>query len=69
MPERISQLLQRSDIGTAEKEEMAKICGSNEPLHEKTTLMYWQARQTNGVSGALKELLSLTEDEYLGSQL
>ena len=69
MPERISQLLQRSDIGTTEKGKLATICGSNEPLHEKTTLIYWQARQTNGASAALKELLSLTEDEYLGSQL
>ena len=69
VPARISRLLQLSYIGTLEKEKLAKICQSDEPLHEKTTLMYWQARQTNAVSDALKELLSLTECEYLGSQL
>ena len=69
VPARISRLLQLSYLGTLEKEKLAKICNSNEPLHEKTTLMYWQARQTNGVSDALKELLSLTECEYLGNQL
>ena len=67
--ERISRLLQLSYIGTLEKETFLKICNSDEPLHEKTTLMYWQARQTNAVADALKELLSLTECEYLGSQL
>ena len=69
VPTRISRLLQRSYIGTLEKEKFAKICASDEPLHEKTTMMYWQARQTNAVADAVKELLSLTECEYLGSQL
>jgi len=69
VPERINRLLQRSYIGTGEKETLARICASQEPLHKKTTLMYWQARQTVAVSDALKELLSLTECEYLGSQL
>ena len=68
VPARISHLLQRSYIGTKEKETFAQICASDEPLHEKTTLMYWQARQTNGVADGLKELLSLTECEYLGQQ-
>ena len=69
VPARINRLLQLSYIGTKEKEIFAQICASDEPLHEKTTLMYWEARQTNAVADALKELLSLTECEYLGSQL
>lgn len=69
VPARISRMLQLSYIGTKEKETFAKICASDEPLHEKTARMYWQARQTNAVADAVKELLSLTECEYLGSQL
>lgn len=69
VPARINHLLQRSYIGTKEKETFLEICASDEPLHKKTTLMYWQARQTNGVADALKELLSLTQCEYLGDQL
>ena len=69
VPERINRLLQCSYLSTLEKETLAKICASNEPLHKKITMLYWQARQTIAVSDALKELLSLTQCEYLGSQL
>ena len=69
VPERISRLLQRSYISTKEKETFARICESKNTLREKTTRMYWESRQTNAVAGALKELLSLTECEYLGNQL
>ena len=69
VPERINRLLQCSYLGTLEKEALAEICASDEPLHKKTTLLYWQARQTIAVSDALKEMLSLTQCEYLGSQL
>ena len=67
--ERISQILQLSHIGTLEKESFWNICNSDKPLRKKTALMYWQARQTNAVANAVKELLSLTECEYLGNQL
>ena len=42
---------------------------SDAPIHKKLTRMHWPSSESEAVVDAIKELLSLTECEYLGSQL
>jgi hypothetical protein len=66
--QRCVKVLIRSQMGNIEKEEMMKEIRSEQTLRRKTYGLYKHGGKTPGVAGALKELLCLTEDEYLGSQ-
>ena len=61
-------VLTRSQMSNIDKEEMMKEIRSTESLRRKTYCLDKIGGKTPGVANALKELLCLTEDEYLGSQ-
>ena len=65
---RCVDLLIQSQMGNNEKSRVMKEIRSNASLHRKLDHMYRETPEASGVVDALKELLSLTEDEYLGSQ-
>lgn len=67
--DRISDILQRSQISTAEKEYVMETVLSGKTTHEKMVAMHWRSSESGAVVDAIKEQLSLTECEYLGSQL
>ena len=66
---RIERIIQRSRISTREKEHMMAQVLSDAPTHKKLSHMHWPSSESEAVVDAIKELLSLTECEYLGSQL
>ena len=66
---RIERIIQRSRISTREKEHMMVQVLSDAPTHKKLSHMHWPSSESEAVVDAIKELLSLTECEYLGSQL
>jgi len=66
--QRCVNVLTRSQMSNIDKEEMMKEIRSTESLRRKTYCLDKIGGKTPGVANALKELLCLTEDEYLGSQ-
>ena len=66
--QRCVDVLTRSQMGNKEKSKVMKEIRSNASLHRKIDHMYRETPEASGVVNALKELLSLTEDEYLGPQ-
>ena len=66
---RMEEIILRSRISTREKEHMMQQVLSDAPIHKKLTYMHWPSSESEAVVDAIKERLSLTECEYLGSQL
>ena len=66
--QRCVDVLTRSQMSNVHKEELMKEIRSEESLRRKIYCLYKLATDATGVADALKELLCLTEDEYLGSQ-
>ena len=65
---RCKQILLESAIGNDEKDYLAKVITSGDTLHTKMMFAQGRSTQTDDVVKAVKELLSLTEDEYTGQQ-
>ena len=66
--DRCDRILQLSQICTGEKEELMRLMTSEKTLHKRLVDMVARSRETAQVTQAIKELLTLTEDEYLGKQ-
>ena len=66
--QRCVDVLIRSQMPNNDKEEMVKEIRLDQTLRRKIYSICKIGVEAPGVAGALKELLCLTEDEYLGSQ-
>ena len=66
---RIEDILQRSQISTSEKDYLMGMVRTDNSLHKKMAYMHWRSRETAATVDAIQEMMSLTEDEYLGDQL
>jgi len=63
--DRCFEILLHSQISTADKEHIWRCLQKDESIHQKLHLMSaFQSREISGVVDAIRELLTLTQDEY-----
>ena len=68
--ERCAKLLEKTQCPYIQKEEMwKKICDTSERLVVRLLFAGGFTMETNSLSGAVEELLTLTEDKWLGSEV
>ena len=64
-PDRCFRVLLHSQIATDHKEHIWKWVQKDESIHQKMhNMSAFRSREISGVVGAIRELLTLTQDEY-----
>lgn len=67
---RCEEILQLSQLSIAEKNHIYKaLCDDQRPVHRRIYEITGRSEQAQPVVGVLRELLTLTEDEFLGEQM
>lgn len=68
VPERCEELLQKAQIFNEWKNHIMDVIRGEGSVHHKIFRITGRMQEADGVVAAVEELLTLTEDEYLGSQ-